>query len=262
MMKLRKRYWKQNRKMWPERYTWLGETRILWKEYVKGVRGRTNNKERVSWPIRRNPEPVLGRRRLEDWSQQRWPMIEKEVYAIMYAVQKLDYYLSGAVFTIKTDHKPLKYLLEAEWTNKKIQQWVLNLSGTCVDLLSRIPEQLEAESIHLAPGVDDRAYQVNVLNAHTLGNRPSLEENQTEDFVTLSDPHWRGVIKSSQKDEEVLALRKKVKAGKAQKYLIHEDILYYLSGAEEEPRLRMFVAKALRTEILEQSWEDGTYGYW
>ena len=37
-----------------------------------------------------------------------------------------------------------------------------------------------------------------------------------------------------------------------QKYLIHEDIQYSLSGAEEEPRLRMFVLKALRTEILEQ----------
>ena len=76
--------------------------------------------------------------------------------------------------------------------NKKIQQWALRLSGynckieylaskdnTCVDLLSRIPEQLETESIHLEPGVDDRTYQVNVLNAYTLGNRPSLEENQT-----------------------------------------------------------------------------------
>ena len=52
-------------------------------------------------------------------TQQRWPVIEKEAYAIMYAVQKLDYYLNGAVFTIKTDHKPLKYLMEAEWTNKK-----------------------------------------------------------------------------------------------------------------------------------------------
>ena len=48
-----------------------------------------------------------------------------------------------------------------------------------------------------------------------------------------------------------MVLRKKVEARKAQKYLIHEDILYYLSGAEEEPRLRMFVSKALRTEILE-----------
>ena len=50
-------------------------------------------------------------------TQQRWPVIEKEVFAILYTVQKLDYYLSGAVFTIKTDHQPLKYLLKAEWTN-------------------------------------------------------------------------------------------------------------------------------------------------
>ena len=189
-------------------------------------------------------------------TQQRWLVIEKEVY--------------GAIFTIKTDHKLLKYLLEAEWTNKKIQQWALKLSGynckieylagkdnTCADLLSRTPEQLEAESIHLSPGVDDRAYQVNVLNAHTLGNRPfSLEEDQTEEFVTLSDPHWREVIESGQRDEEILALRKKkVQAGKAQKYLIYEDILYYLSGTEEEPRMRMFVPKTLRTEILEQCHE-------
>ena len=183
----------------------------------------------------------------------------------MYTVQKLDYYLSRAVFTIKTDHKPLKYLLEAEWMNQKIQQWALKLSGynckikylagkdnTCADLLSRISEQLEAESIHLEPGVDDRTYQVNVLNAYTLGNRPRQEENQTEDFVTLSDP---GVIERSPKDEEVWALRKKVEAGKVQKYLIYEDILYYLSGAEEEPRMSMFVPKALRTEILEQCHE-------
>lgn len=30
----------------------------------------------------------------------------------MYVLQKLDYYLNGVVFTIKTDHKPLQYLLE------------------------------------------------------------------------------------------------------------------------------------------------------
>ena len=41
------------------------------------------------------------------------PVIEKQAFAIQYAVQKLNYYLSGAVFTIKTDHQPLKYLLEA-----------------------------------------------------------------------------------------------------------------------------------------------------
>ena len=119
-------------------------------------------------------------------TQQRWPVIEKEAFAILYAVQKLDYYLSGAVFTIKTDHQPLKYLLEAEWMNKKIQQWALKLSGynckieylagrdnTYADLLSRIPKELETESINLEPDVDDKAFQINVINSHRLEGRPT-----------------------------------------------------------------------------------------
>lgn len=38
--------------------------------------------------------------------------IEKEVFATHYALQKMDHYLHGAQFTIKTDHEPLKYILE------------------------------------------------------------------------------------------------------------------------------------------------------
>ena len=114
-------------------------------------------------------------------TQQRWLLIEKEAFTIMYALKKLDYYLSGVVFTIKTDHQPLRYLLEAEWTNKKIQLWAFKFSGyncridylagkdnTCTDLLSRLPKQLEAESVELEPGVDDKAYQVQVINSHRV----------------------------------------------------------------------------------------------
>lgn len=46
-------------------------------------------------------------------------VIEREAYAIMYALQKLDYYLNGATFIIKTDHRPLQYLLEADWTKRR-----------------------------------------------------------------------------------------------------------------------------------------------
>lgn len=55
-------------------------------------------------------------------TQQRWSVTEEVAYTIMYTLQKLDYYLNGAMFIIKTDQKPLQYLLEGEWTNKKIQQ--------------------------------------------------------------------------------------------------------------------------------------------
>lgn len=40
-------------------------------------------------------------------TQTKWPTIEKECYAIYYALQKLDHYLHNANFVIKTDHKPL-----------------------------------------------------------------------------------------------------------------------------------------------------------
>ena len=153
--------------------------------------------------------------------------------------------------------KARKACLEFEPAKLILEEIEVPLGGqgkdnTCADLLSRIPKQLEAESIHLEPGVDDRAYQV---NAHTLENRPGLEKDKAEELVTLSDPHWREVIESGQKGKELLDLRKKVEAGKAPKYVIYEDILYYLSGADDEPRMRMFVQKALRTEILEQCHE-------
>lgn len=61
-------------------------------------------------------------------TQCKWSTIEKEAYAIHYALQKLDYYLHNATFAIKTDHAPLKYLLESPIQNKKNQLWSLNTS--------------------------------------------------------------------------------------------------------------------------------------
>ena len=46
-------------------------------------------------------------------------MEEKEAYAIHFSLQKLDYYLHNTQFIIRTDHKPLKYLLESPMQNKK-----------------------------------------------------------------------------------------------------------------------------------------------
>ena len=85
-------------------------------------------------------------------TQCKWSTIEKEVYSINYALCKLDYYLHGARFFIKTDHKPQEYLLESPMQNKKIQLWALSMAGynctieyiagtenTCADLLSGKP---------------------------------------------------------------------------------------------------------------------------
>ena len=59
-------------------------------------------------------------------SQTKWPTIEKEAFAIFYALEKLDQYLHDADFIIRTDHIPLKCILDFPIQNKKIQHWTTN----------------------------------------------------------------------------------------------------------------------------------------
>ena len=114
-------------------------------------------------------------------TQSRWSTIEKEAYAIHYALQKLDHYLHGAKFTIRTDHKPLKYLLESPMQNKKIQLWSLTImsydctieyiSGdtNCADILSRphLDQDFEIDNGNNEPvDVSDKTYAVNTINSN------------------------------------------------------------------------------------------------
>ena len=43
----------------------------------------------------------------------------EEAFAIFYAVQKLDQYLHDSEFVIRTDHKPLRYIMDSPVQNKK-----------------------------------------------------------------------------------------------------------------------------------------------
>ena len=103
-------------------------------------------------------------------SQCKWSMVEKEAFAIHFGLQKLDYYLHNAQFVIRTDHKPLKFLLESPMQNKKIQLWALSMSGyncsieyiagptnTCADLLSRHPDNVQkASDVQNSEEVEDQ----------------------------------------------------------------------------------------------------------
>ena len=92
--------------------------------------------------------------------EQRWATIEKEAYAIVYALQKLRPYLYGAEFSIHTDHKPLKSLLSSPMRNPKLQRWGMIISeyapqiyyhdgpsNTRADMLSRLEPNLEIATL-------------------------------------------------------------------------------------------------------------------
>ena len=61
-------------------------------------------------------------------TQRRWAVIEKEAYAVVYALRKLRTYLLGAKVTVYTDHKPLLCFFIGEIDNTKIQRWAVLLA--------------------------------------------------------------------------------------------------------------------------------------
>lgn len=82
-----------------------------------------------------------------------YAVIEKECFAIVWAVKALRLYLEGKEFTIFSDHAPLQWLQKVKTTNQRLLRWslvlqeykftILHVAGTanCVaDALSRSVE--------------------------------------------------------------------------------------------------------------------------
>lgn len=79
--------------------------------------------------------------------------------------------------------------------------------------------------------------------------------------------HWRDIIRQNQEDSEIATIRSRVEAGCTSKYMVHDGVLYYLSGRDKEVSLKMVIPEKLRAEILDQCLKrlghlgiDKTYG--
>ena len=60
-------------------------------------------------------------------TERKWSTIEKEAFAIFYALQKWEEYLRDVKFTLQTDHKNLTYInLESK---QKVQRWKLAIQS-------------------------------------------------------------------------------------------------------------------------------------
>lgn len=93
-------------------------------------------------------------------TERRYPQTQKEALAIVWGVEKFDYYLIGRKFEIHTDHDPLKFIFDRSKAGEKramtrAESWSLRLSnfdykicrvGTkenVADPLSRMCEQVD-----------------------------------------------------------------------------------------------------------------------
>ena len=75
------------------------------------------------------PHPVVyASRKLQD-RERRYSTIERECLALVYGIQRFDYYLRGKEFIIEVDHKPLIYLERFKGKNDRVLRWALGLQA-------------------------------------------------------------------------------------------------------------------------------------
>ena len=55
--------------------------------------------------------------------ESRWSTIDKEAYAVIFAIQKLRSFLLDKHFTVFSDHQPLKYLFQSSKVSAKVHRW-------------------------------------------------------------------------------------------------------------------------------------------
>ena len=61
-------------------------------------------------------------------TQKNWPVIQKEAYAIIWALNKFKHWVFGApAVTVYTDHNPLTYLTDTAPKSAKLMRWLLAL---------------------------------------------------------------------------------------------------------------------------------------
>lgn len=220
-------------------------------------------------------------------TQQRWSTVEKEAFAIHYALQKLDHYLHNATFVIKTDHKPLKYLLDSPMKNRKIQLWALGISGyncrieyiagtenTCADLLLRTLHEEDApqgKRMEEEPDISDKALEINFIDSSQINPKEYASADvELPDMPSFSKvvSEFEGInmFEEQEKDPEIRALRLNIQQGRAEKSLLKrhmliDDVHYFLSNPEHNPTMRLYVPKHYRLTVLRSYRDDhGHFG--
>ena len=220
-------------------------------------------------------------------TQRRWSVIEKEAYAIYFALQKLDPYLHGAEFEIRTDHMPLTSLLKSPMNNKKIQLWALSIAGynasiryvpgatnTIADALSRINHQdtpdSGAETELLNPDISDKTYQINMLNSKDFDGPSFMTSSIPAKDLELPDKQddlfpQADMVSEQLKCKDIVQLKSRLNKGsakpsEARKHMIVDDILYFLSDPDNSPVLRLYMPDHLRQAVLKHYHNLGHYG--
>lgn len=148
-------------------------------------------------------------------TQKRYPVIEQEATAIMFALERWTHYLLGSKFTLETDHRPLQWLKSkknsmgklgrmaarlAEFSGLEIK-YIPDSQNEDVDALSRIADQISAiskEDLRMRQNSDEKlkdAIEKNWSKFFKKDNLWYFKENGGEERLCLAKQDINDVIK-------------------------------------------------------------------
>ena len=190
----------------------------------------------------------------------------------------LDHYMYNAEFTIKCDHKPLKYLLESPMQNKKVSLWALTISSyrckieflkgsenSVADLLSRVDDNMSQNN---DPPLDDldissKTYEIGALNSNKFISKEFARCKATFPDKVVKPSYRSGlnIVEEQEKDDVILKLRQDLKKEKlspavARKYILLDNILHFISKVDTDPILRLCILKQLQSDIISEYHSD------
>ena len=73
--------------------------------------------------------PVTFASRLFKGSQLNWAALTTEAFAIHSSIKKPSYYLEDAEMILRSDHLPLKKILQKNTLNTKVNNWAVEISS-------------------------------------------------------------------------------------------------------------------------------------
>ena len=224
-------------------------------------------------------------------TQQRYTVTERELLAVVFAVEKLDQYLRCKKFIIITDHSSLQWLLSKSLSNinARLARWVLALGqynfsivhkpGTTItnaDSLSRLQCNNAHEDISfkvepyinaLSSSKQDAKIDTRIDKTVTEMSIPGLEKLSVENLrESQENDYWFGAIKIYITSNELPTSKKLMQRilTNHQEYILINDILYHIwtaKGNTQEPVQQICITNDLKGLIWKAMHEIPNSGH-
>ncbi len=193
-------------------------------------------------------------------TQRRYAVIEKEAFAVVYALKKLRPYLLGSEFVIFTDHKPLLSFFTGEIANTKIQRWAILLAEYGAPIKYRPgPNNVRADMLSR---IKSRSTETAVIDADAEWVTPQQVKEHLPPIVpVLADDLCMDTVLMAQIEE--FNAERDLAREEDSRYCLIDNILYSISRPQfnvpSYPRLvlpsmfRCQVIKRCHVEVGHQS---------